>query len=313
MNDWKNCKFSGIYLIVNAKNGMIYIGQAQNIAKRVGVHANSTYDNCTYLQRAVKKYGWSVFNVFILEEVENINLLNEREQYWIDKFDSANPKTGYNICKIAGSCRGRKQSPETLAKLSKIRTGRKASEETKKRMSEALLNMPKETRDRVNASHKSPSPETRAKISAALKGKPNTSNIGKVNSPETRAKISAALKEYYRINGAKPLSEEAKERLRTANLGKKMSAEQKQKISKALKGRAITEWHKDRIRKANTGKINKSRIKILQINKYTKEIIKEWDSIKLAGETLNINRGSISNCCSGKTSTAGGYAWRYAL
>ncbi len=40
--------------------------------------------------------------------------------------------------------------------------------------------------------------------------------------------------------------------------------------------------------------------------------IKTWDSIKEAGEFLNIDRGRISNCCSGKRyKTAGGFIWKY--
>lgn len=39
--------------------------------------------------------------------------------------------------------------------------------------------------------------------------------------------------------------------------------------------------------------------------------IREWESIKEAGETLGINRNNISSCCSGRIKTAGGYIWRY--
>jgi len=41
------------------------------------------------------------------------------------------------------------------------------------------------------------------------------------------------------------------------------------------------------------------------------ELIKKWDSIKEAGETLNIDRGNMSFAAQGKYKTAGGFIWRY--
>lgn len=40
--------------------------------------------------------------------------------------------------------------------------------------------------------------------------------------------------------------------------------------------------------------------------------LKIWESMKEAGENLNINAEGISECCRGKKKTCGGYAWTYA-
>ena len=40
--------------------------------------------------------------------------------------------------------------------------------------------------------------------------------------------------------------------------------------------------------------------------------IKEYSSIKEAGEYTNNNPDSISNCLSGRSKTSGGYIWRYS-
>lgn len=40
--------------------------------------------------------------------------------------------------------------------------------------------------------------------------------------------------------------------------------------------------------------------------------IKVWESIKEAGETLEISRSNISSCCRRRIKSAGGYVWRYA-
>lgn len=42
-------------------------------------------------------------------------------------------------------------------------------------------------------------------------------------------------------------------------------------------------------------------------------LIKEWDSVKQAGEALGINRPSISNCLKGRYKSAGGFIWRYSV
>ena len=46
---------------------------------------------------------------------------------------------------------------------------------------------------------------------------------------------------------------------------------------------------------------------------YSKEgdLIKEWDSAKKAGETLNIQRNNITSCCRGEIKSAGGFFWEY--
>lgn len=46
---------------------------------------------------------------------------------------------------------------------------------------------------------------------------------------------------------------------------------------------------------------------------FTKEgiFIKEWTSIKEAGETLKIHRTDITQCCKGRLKTTGGYSWKY--
>ena len=66
---------------------------------------------------------------------------------------------------------------------------------------------------------------------------------------------------------------------------------------------------------------NYGSMQIRKANKCCKEIIqydlqgnliKRWESIKEAGQTLNIHRGNISWCCKEKNKTAGGYIWKYA-
>lgn len=84
----------GIYKITNQVNGKIYIGQSIDISRRWRQHRNaSCYDSDIPLYKAIKKYGIDNFTFEVIEECD-MSLLNERELYWINFYDSY--KQGYN-------------------------------------------------------------------------------------------------------------------------------------------------------------------------------------------------------------------------
>lgn len=85
-----------IYIIKNDLNNKVYIGQAKNVCKRFQAHCkpSSALIENDLVAKAIQKYGKSHFWVEILES--DIDNYNEREQYWIDKYDSIRPN-GYNI------------------------------------------------------------------------------------------------------------------------------------------------------------------------------------------------------------------------
>lgn len=97
---------SGIYIIRNILNNKIYIGSSVNINRRWNVHKRSLLNNIHHshvLQRAYNKYGIDNFSYEIIEYIDDVNKLIEREQIWLDFF-----KPEYNICITAGSNLGRK-------------------------------------------------------------------------------------------------------------------------------------------------------------------------------------------------------------
>jgi hypothetical protein len=55
----------------------------------------------------------------------------------------------------------------------------------------------------------------------------------------------------------------------------------------------------------------KTRKKVKQID-LSGKIITTWEGQKQAAQLLGIRQGAISNCCVGRTNTAGGYKWQYA-
>ena len=190
---------SGIYLIENTVNGKVYVGSAFDFDKRIEQHKWMLIKNKHHslkLQRAWNKYGEESFNIKMIEAVDP-SLLIEREQYWLNKYNSS--KCGYNICPVAGSRRGSKCSKETKEKIrnnssSKVGEnnnfyGRKHSEETRRKMSlvhyELEFKHSEETKHKIAESKKGKlrSEETKMKVSIA--------RIGQKRSKETNEKIIA--------------------------------------------------------------------------------------------------------------------------
>lgn len=86
-----------IYKITNLINLKLYIGQTiQELIERFYGHCGKT-NNCKSLHGAIAKYGRENFKIELIEEVETIELANERESYYIDLYKSSCKDNGYNI------------------------------------------------------------------------------------------------------------------------------------------------------------------------------------------------------------------------
>ncbi len=124
---------TGVYCILNKINGKRYVGSAaRSITERRCKHVDALRDGNhpnRYLQNAWDKNGSANFVFLVLERCSS-NKCIEREQYWINHYQSANREKGYNISPTAGSCLGVKQTEETRRKLSERMKGTKQSDET---------------------------------------------------------------------------------------------------------------------------------------------------------------------------------------
>lgn len=104
----------GIYMYENKTDKKKYIGQSINIQKRKWEHLNKK-NTTSKFDKYLQKIGIENFNFKILEECPP-ELLDEREKYWIQFFDTTNPKKGYNLTIGGQSQRGENN---VSAKLSK--------------------------------------------------------------------------------------------------------------------------------------------------------------------------------------------------
>lgn len=86
-----------IYLITNKENGHKYIGQTtQGMNKRWKQHIQEAIRMSDKpIHRAMRKYGNHNFMIREIDECDE-SLLNEREQYWINHYNTFESAEGYN-------------------------------------------------------------------------------------------------------------------------------------------------------------------------------------------------------------------------
>jgi group I intron endonuclease len=86
-----------IYLIINKQNGHKYVGQTtQPMNKRWQQHIQEALRMSDKpLHCAMRKYGNHNFMIKELDECDK-SLLDQREQYWIEQYNTFNSSEGYN-------------------------------------------------------------------------------------------------------------------------------------------------------------------------------------------------------------------------
>lgn len=129
---------AGVYCLVNLINGNMYIGSSITLSSRFSNYLNNAYlkqpKNANMpLIRALFKYGQHNFAVLIVEYVDP-NFVNIRETHWITTLSPY-----YNVLKQGYSSLGYKHSEATKKRLSELARNRELSDETKDKISKALI------------------------------------------------------------------------------------------------------------------------------------------------------------------------------
>lgn len=84
-----------IYAHRNKMNGKYYVGQTVQSNPNARWEGGNGYANQEKFWRAIQKYGWDGFEHIILETEVPTEQLAERENYYMDLYDSIN--NGYNV------------------------------------------------------------------------------------------------------------------------------------------------------------------------------------------------------------------------
>lgn len=90
-----------IYKATSKTSGKIYIGQTTtSLNNRISNHKHKALYNIdlkNHFHNAIRKYGIDDFIWEVIDTAQDYKTLNEKEQYWINYYDSIN--NGYNILK----------------------------------------------------------------------------------------------------------------------------------------------------------------------------------------------------------------------
>lgn len=249
-----------IYCHMHTESQRRYIGLTKRtMERRWAQHvcqAKSAKGGRWHFPNAIQKYGPEAFSHEVLEVCETLEEANAAEQRWIAHFKSRDPLFGFNLSEGGGSrphpirknpwndseyrakqlarpnllqtpeSRARNKralnTPESKAKRSQASKEIRSRPEVQRRMEEAARQFSTEYR---------PTPETRAKLSAA--------NKARVVKPETREKLRVAI-----LNRTPEVKAKAVKR------GRVHSAETRAKIAAALRGRPLSAEHKAKLSEA---------------------------------------------------------------
>ena len=211
-----------IYLITNTENTKKYVGITKfSLEERFSQHVKRGF----VLTEAIQKYGYQNFSIDMIEEVESAERAYELEQYYIKEYNAKVPY-GYNLTDGGDGIFGwevaeeyRQECSERVKKLHKEKKvgmyGKKHSDETKQKMSEASKGKSKPW-----LIGRKLSPETIERLRQI--------NLGRVFSEETRKKIS---ENHHDVNGKN-----------NPMYGKKHSPETIEKLKQKAKNRPKRIW-----------------------------------------------------------------------
>lgn len=189
-----------VYRIINKINGKSYIGKTvRDLNVRISQHLWYVKNDSKYhIHCAIRKYGFENFDVETICTTDNELFLNEIEKFFIAYYNTF--KKGYNMTIGGEGTSGLTLSEDHKKRLSESMKGKytgrnnpfygkKHSEESKRKMSEA-------------GGGKHPSDETRRKMSESQKGEKNHNwgktgennpRYGKKHSEETIRKLSESM------------------------------------------------------------------------------------------------------------------------
>lgn len=226
---------------------------------------------------AIRKYGVDAFDVGMIEECNNVELMKKAEIRLINElntFVGDHPDKGYNMTRGGDGTWGHRHSDETKQKQRSSARSKIVSDEARKNMSLAQQ-------------RRYSNPEMLENYRKAFASR----DMSYVTSPEYAAKISAIHTGKKRPEGTGKRISDA---LKSKNI--RRTEEQKRMISQKLKGNHCAKrCPVERLDNDGT-------------------ILGVYETTYKAAQSVNkLSPGAIIACCKGRRSEAHGYIWRYAM
>lgn len=264
----------GIYKITNILNGKVYIGKSINIQERWKNHKRVPNDGMA-IHKAMKKYGIHNFIFEVLEECSK-EQLDAKESYWIKYYNSYLGE-GYNAT-----------------------PGGEGASHPVKISNDELILIIKDLQDN-KLSIKEIS--NKYKVSSTTISTINTGNSRRIEG------ISYPIRSSVITNC--PSKEELYRLLLNTQGDIYIIANQYNVHYMTVRG-WCDKYNLPKTRK-DYGYIDKQlyhSTSIIQYNKDTDEIIREFDSIREAGRILGLNSKAISKALDSKSHYSQGYIWK---
>lgn len=296
-----------IYVHINKINGKIYIGQTGQEDVKDRWDSGWGYKSCVAFNNAINKYGWNNFKHVVLIDGLSLEMANIVEEELIKKYKSTNSKYGYNI-RSGGE--NSTLSEESKEKIRQKALGRKASEETKRKIKDHWKKYGHPFQGRHHTE------ETKQKIAIANTGRPKS----KKELEDAHYRVLGELNPFYGKHHTdetkKVLSDLAKERYLSEDnpfYGKHHTNESKKKMSEAHK--KIPKEKHGRYGKKNSESmiraVQEAHYKeVIQYDLQYKEIAR-YKSVTEAAEVIGCSRSAISKCCTRVNKTCQGYIFLY--
>ena len=285
-----------IYIIKNTINNKVYIGQtSRTIQARFQQHLNAAKRGDTegmIIYNAIRKYGAENFYIEELEYVE-VELLNERERYWIQYYDSLRPN-GYNVREGGDDC-GRKEvfqiDINTNEIINTFPSVTAAAEQCNLDLSHLSKTCRHEKGYQSCGGFKwsyiyNYSPEYISSLNPKVSERPvcqiddNTGNIIKVWDNMQQASLALNI-------SSGSISNCISGKYKTAGGFQWRNIDDLSNIKPHNREKAVYQYDKQN------------------------NLIKKWDSAKQAAEFLNKEPSTIRSAARGARKTAYGYKWRY--
>ncbi|MCK4826877.1 hypothetical protein KA005_64675 [bacterium] len=229
-----------VYMYLDTDNVPFYIGKGKDNRYHTSCHLDESNPN-RFLKNKIRKVGTTNVKIHFLHKDISEKEAFSWERYWI-KYIGRRDKGEGSLCNLTDGGEGdsgRICSEETRRKISKIHKGKTIAPEVVERQAASLR---KHYQTRPNPfKGKSHSEESRKKMSESAKGK--------VLSAETRKKLSEANKGKM-VGENNPMYGKP-----SSFKGKRHTEEAKQKISASAKGRVISDETRQKMSKANMGRV----------------------------------------------------------